>query len=136
MDRNYKYELILKLIIINIIISILLFLINVILISLINGIISISQDLLFILYALLIGLEFIRIILLLFSVVIILKFEKINIWYKYTILLSLLIGTIINSWFLVRIFGFACFAPSYSFVTMLFIIASYILILFMQYENG
>lgn len=136
MDRNYKYELILKLIIINIIISILLFLINVILISLINGIISISQDLLFILYALLIGLEFIRIILLLFSVVIILKFEKINIWYKYTILLLLLIGTIINSWFLVRIFGFACFAPSYSFVTMLFIIASYILILFMQYENG
>lgn len=136
MDKYNKYELIFRLITINIIISILLLLINVVLISLINKIILLNQNFLSILFTVLIGLELIRIILLLFSIVIILKFDKINTRYRFMILISLLIGTIINSWFLVRIFGLACFAPSYSFLTMLFVIASYILIFFMHYENN
>ena len=62
--------------------------------------------------------------------------KQINRKLKSDILSLLLIGIGFNIIFLIRLFGFACFAPVYSFSSMPSIIISFVLINIQEYDNN
>jgi len=70
------------------------------------------------------------------SGIITVRIKQINRKFKAAILSFLLIGIGFNIIFLIRLFGFACFAPVYSFSSMPSIIISFVLINIQEYDNN
>ena len=107
------------------IISLISFLLNLILILWINNSITLSKIVYTGLFIFLPWFEFIRIILMVTSGIITVRIKQINRKFKAAILI-----------FLIRLFGFACFAPVYSFSSMPSIIISFVLINIQEYDNN
>ncbi len=118
------------------IISLISFLLNLILILWINNSITLSKIVYTGLFIFLPWFEFIRIILMVTSGIITVRIKQINRKFKAAILSFLLIGIGFNIIFLIRLFGFACFAPVYSFSSMPSIIISFVLINIQEYDNN
>ncbi len=116
-----------------ILISILLVIINIFFIFLTNLMISIAEGTMLSLYLLLVALEFIRTILLSLSIILAFRLDGIRNTSKSLVLMSIALGIFLNIFFLTRLFVYSCFAPSFSFSTMLAVIISFILI---KIESG
>ena len=56
--------------------------------------------------------------------------------FKTIIVIILLFGIGFNVYYLIRILIFACFAPVYNFITMIFIYLSFVLIIIQKHQNG
>ncbi|MFX1585501.1 MAG: hypothetical protein ACFFDL_13190 [Promethearchaeota archaeon] len=136
MNNKQKYGFLEILALINIILSIILFLINLLLILWINNHISLNQIVYIVLGIFLLSFEISRLIILLSSGIIFLWIKNIKIFRKASIITSLLIGIIFDALFLIRFLGLACFVPAFSFISMLFIYFASVKIILFKHNNN
>ncbi len=136
MYNKQEYKFLVRLVVLTLIISLILFTINLILILWINKSIFLNEMIYIGLTMFLFGFEVIRITIMFISGKITLRFEGIERNYKITIITVLFIAIVFNTIFLIRLFGFACFAPIYSFLCMPFIFISFILIIIQKHDNN
>ncbi|MFX1501791.1 MAG: hypothetical protein ACFFDH_12580 [Promethearchaeota archaeon] len=136
MYKKQRYTLLVVLVNLNLIISLILILFNLILILWVNNSIVLSKIVYNGLFIFLVWFEFVRTILIITSGILTGRIKYTNRKIKTIILSSLVTGFGFNLWFLIRLFGFACFAPAYSFSCMPFICISYVLIIIKEYDNN
>jgi hypothetical protein len=136
LDNRQKYRFLESLALINIILSIILFLINLLLILWINNSISFNQVVYIVLGIFLLSFEIFRLIIMVISEIVFLWIKNIKLFRKASIITSLLIGTIFNTLFLIRFLGLACFVPVFSFISMLFIYFASIKIILFKHNNN
>ena len=118
------------------IISLILFFIDLILTLWINNALFLNDIIYILLTTFLISFEFIRIMAMAISETLIIRIKMIGIKFQLAILTSLLIGFGYNILFLVRLFGAACFTPVYSVASTIFICISFVLILIPKHDNN
>ena len=121
---------------INLILSLVLFIINLVLIQWINLSIKFSGIIYTELLLILSSFEIIRTVLMTSSGILTLKIRGINRKIKAIIVPTLLFGIGFNIIFLIRLFGFACFAPVYSFLSLPFICVFIMLIIVQEHDNN
>lgn len=136
MYNKQEYKFLVRLFVLMLLISLILFIINLILILWINKSIFLNKMVYLGLSIILFGFEIIRIGIIFISGIIILRFEAINRNYKIIILSILFIAFFFNTLFLIRLFGFACFTPIYSFLCTPFIFISFVLIIIKKHDNN
>jgi hypothetical protein len=115
MLNRQRYNILTRLVIIKTNISFSLLIMDIILILQINNIVEIGYIVNLLLISCLISLELGRIMTILISRTLTIRIRKIEIKIKAVILPSLFIRIVLSTIFLIRLFNFACFAPSYSF---------------------
>ncbi len=135
MNNRKRYKLLVGLVILNVLITIISFIISLILISWIKQLISLNQLVLMGLYLFLALFEPIRTLIMFISGIISLRSKIIDRKFKVPIITALLFGIGFNIIFLIRFYGFACFAPVYSFSCMIFIYISFVLIIIQNHEK-
>jgi len=135
MINRKKHNLLIGLVILNVFLTIIIFIISLLLISWINQLISLNQLVLTGLYLFLLLFEPIRTLIMFISGIITLRIKIINRKFKVPIITALLFGIGFNIIFLIRFYGFACFAPVYSFSCMIFIYISFVLIIIQNHEK-
>jgi len=135
MNNRKRYNLLVVLVILNVIITIISFIISLILILWIKQLVSLNQLVLTGLYLFLLIFEPIRTLIMFISGIITLRIKIINRKFKVPIITALLFGIGFNIIFLIRFYGFACFAPVYSFSCMIFIYISFVLIIIQNHEK-
>lgn len=135
MNNRKKHNLLVGLIISNVFLTIIVFIINLLLILWINQLLFLNQIFLTGLYLFLILFEPIRTLIMFISGIITLRIKTINRKFKVPIIAALLFGIGFNIIFLIRFYGFACFAPVYSFSCMIFIYISFVLIIIQNHEK-
>ncbi|OLS14514.1 MAG: hypothetical protein RBG13Loki_1856 [Promethearchaeota archaeon CR_4] len=128
MNKEQRYETVVKLVVVILCISVILSIIDIFLVLWINKIITLNQSNVIIFYLLVMGLEISRITLLTISIMLIIKFKEISRKSKIKMLIAPLAAFGFIFSFLVRIIGFDCFPPLDSFSATFFTIISYILI--------
>ncbi|MFX1487672.1 MAG: hypothetical protein ACFFBI_00875 [Promethearchaeota archaeon] len=128
---NYKegYKLLTQLVVLNVFISLILFMVNLILILGINESLSLSEQVYILLGICLPMLELIRLILMFFSGIITLRIKEFSRRFKAVLVSKFVFGISGNLIFLIRLLGFACFVPAFSFSTMVFIYISFAVII-------
>ncbi|MFX1386801.1 MAG: hypothetical protein ACFE9M_06260 [Promethearchaeota archaeon] len=136
MYKRYGYLYLVRFAFLKLIISLILFLINLILILWINNTIVFNDIIYRGLFIFLSSFEGLRILIMFMCGILTLGIEKIDIKLKVAIITPLLFGIGFNIFFLIRLFGFACFTPVYSFACMIFIIASFVLIIIQEHDNN
>lgn len=136
MYNKQEYKFLVRLFVLMFLISLILFIINLILILWINKSIFLNEMVYLGLSIILFGFEIIRIGIIFISGIIILRFEAINRNYKIIIISILFIAFFFNTLFLIRLFGFACFTPIYSFLCTPFIFISFVLIIIKKHDNN
>ena len=117
-------------------ISLILFVINLILILWISNKIFLDFQVYIGLTIFLFAFEVIRIMIMFIAGTIILRIKRVDIKFKVIIITMLLVGISFNIIFLIRLFGFACFAPVYSFSILPFISISFVLVIVQEYDNN
>ena len=135
MNNRKRYNLLVGLVILNVFITIILFIIDLFLISWINQLVSLNQLVLVGFYLFLVLFEPIRISIMFISGIITIRIKTIDRKYKVPIITALLFGIGFNIYFLIRFYGDACFTPVYSFSCMLFIYISFVLIVIQNHEK-
>ena len=135
MNNRKTYNLLVRLVILNVFITIILFIINLFLISCINQLISLNPLVLIGFYLFLTLFEPLKTLIMFISGIIIVRIKTIDRRFKVLIITALLFGIGFNIIFLIRLYGFACFAPAYSFSCMLLIYISFVLIIIQNHEK-
>ena len=136
MNNEQRYNFLVRLFILEMIISLILFFIDLILTLWINNALFLNDIIYILLTTFLISFEFIRIMAMAISETLIIRIKMIDIKFQLAILTSLLIGFGYNILFLVRLFGAACFTPVYSVASTIFICISFVLILIPKHDNN
>ncbi len=126
---NYSYKILKELVYANIIFVFVLLYINLILMLWIDGYINLSQVVYSSLYILLPFFEIFKSIILLITAFITIQINKYQSTYIIIIILNLFMGIIFSSLFLIRLFGYACYAPLLNFLSIPFVGLSSIMIL-------
>lgn len=134
MYNKKEYKFLVRLFVLKLILSLILSIINLILILWINKSIFLIEIVYIGLTMFLLGFEVIRITIMFISELITFRFEGIDRNYKISIMTVLFIAIVLNSFFLIRLFGFACFAPIYSFLCIPFIFISFVLIIIKKHD--
>jgi len=135
-NNEQRYNFLVRLFILEMIISLILFFIDLILTLWINNALFLNDIIYILLTTFLISFEFIRIMAMVISETLIIRIKMIGIKFQLAILTSLLIGFGYNILFLVRLFGAACFTPVYSVASTIFICISFVLILIPKHDNN
>jgi len=135
-NNRQRYNFLVRLFILEMIISLILFFIDLILTLWINNALFLNDIIYILLTTFLISFEFIRIMAMAISETLIIRIKMIGIKFQLAILTSLLIGFGYNILFLVRLFGAACFTPVYSVASTIFICISFVLILIPKHDNN
>lgn len=135
MNNRKRYNLLVGLVILNVFITIILFIMDLFLISWINQLVSLNQLVLIGFYLFLVLFEPIRISIMFISGIITIRIKTIDRKYKVPIITALLFGIGFNIYFLIRFYGDACFTPVYSFSCMLFIYIAFVLIVIQNHEK-
>lgn len=135
MNTCQRINFLVGLVFLSLIISLILFVINLILFLWVNNTIFLDFQVHIGLIIFLFAFEIIRIMIIFMIGTFTLRIKKIDIRIKVTILTSLFIGVGLNFIFLIRLFGFACFAPVYSFSCLLFVSIPFVLVVVQEYEN-
>jgi len=118
------------------IISLILFIIDLILTLWINNTLYLNYIVYILLTTFLISFEFIRIMSMVISETLIMQIKMIGIKFQLAIITTILIGIGYNITFLVRLFGAACFTPVYSVASTIFICISFVLIIIPEQDNN
>ena len=136
MNNKQRYNFLVRLLILEMIISLILFIIDLILTLWINNTFYLNYTVYILLTTFLISFEFIRIMSMVISETLIIRIKMIDIKFQLAIITTLLIGIGFNIIFLVRLFGSACFTPVYSVASTIFICISFVLILIPEHDNN
>ena len=136
MNNRQRYNFLVRLFILEMILSLLLFIIDLILTLWINNTLYLNYIVYILITTFLISFEFIRIMSMVISETLIIRIKMIGIKFQLAVLTSLLIGFGYNILFLVRLFGAACFTPVYSVASTIFICISFVLILIPKHDNN
>jgi hypothetical protein len=136
MDNRYGYPYLVKLAFLKLIISFILFIINLVLILWINNAVFLDDTIYRGLFIFLSSFEGLRIMIMLMCGVLTLRVKKMDWKLKVAIIAALLFGIGFNILYLIRLFGFACFTPVYSFLCMVFISFSFVLIIIQDHDNN
>ena len=118
-----------QIVVFNVIISLILFMINLLLILGINESLSLNEMVYLLLGICLPMFEIIRLMLMFISGIIALRIKEFSRRYKAAIVSKYVFGILSNLLFLIRLLGFACFVPAFSFSTMIFIYISFAVII-------
>lgn len=135
MELRKRYNLLVGLIILNVLITVTLFIINLLLISWINQLISLDQFVSIGIYLSIIILEPTRVSIMFISGIFTIRIKSIERKFKVIIITTLLFGIGFNIYYIIRFFILVCFAPIFSFLSMLFIYISFVLIIMQNHEN-
>jgi len=103
--------------------------INLLLILGINESLSLNEMVYLLLGICLPMFEIIRLMLMFISGIIALRIKEFSRRYKAAIVSKYVFGILSNLLFLIRLLGFACFVPTFSFSTMIFIYISFAVII-------
>jgi hypothetical protein len=129
MEYKERYKLLTQLVVFNIFISLILFMINLVLILGINKSLFLSEMVYLLLGICLPMFEIIRLMLMFISGILTLRIKEFSRRYKAAIISKYVFGTLSSLLFLIRLLGFACFVPAFSFSTMIFIYISFAVII-------
>ena len=136
MDNRYGYADLVRLAFLKLILSFILFIINLVLILWIDNAIFLDDMIYRGLFIFLSGFEGLRIIIMVMCGVLTLRVKNMDRKLKVAIITALLFGIGFNILYLIRLFGFACFTPVYSFLCMVFICVSFVLIVIQDHDNN
>lgn len=134
MNTSKGINFLVGLVFLSLIISSILFVINLILSLWVNDTIFLDFQVYIGLIIVLFIFEIIRIMIMFMIGFFTITIKRIDIKIKVTILVSLIIGIGLNFIFLIRLFGFACFAPVYSFSCLPFVSIPFVFVVVQEYD--
>ena len=114
------------------IILIIVILINILVTLWIENQFSLEQLIIINIFILSLILEIFGVLLNVFSLIILVRFQGINRYYKAALMILISIELIVYIYYLIRFFGFLCFAPGILLINLSFVSLSLIFVLMLQ----
>jgi len=132
MNNEYRFKYLTIATIIKIVTLIIVILMNILVIIWIENKISLERSLIINIFIISLILEIIEIVLVIISLIILVRLQGINRYHKSAIMIPISIELIIYIYYLVRFFGFLCFAPGILLINIPFVVISFICVLVLQ----
>lgn len=132
MNNEFRLKYISITIITRLVTLIMVILINILMILWIENQLSLERSIILSFFIFSLILEIIGVLLVMFSLILLVKLQGINRYYRVAIMIPISIEFIVYIYYLVRFFGFLCFAPGILLINIPFILLSLICLLILQ----
>jgi len=126
MKNEYRFKYFSIVIITRTITLIFVILMNILVTSWIENKISLERSFIVNIFIFSLFLEIIEVLLVIISLILLLRLQGVNKYYKVTIMIPISIEFVVYIYHLIRFFGFLCFAPSILLINLPFVLISLI----------